>query len=362
MSNITDYLNYLNSVRDLVTYYPTLITLPLGLIGNIISILTFSRPNLNKKTNSGFLYIWLCAFNLCLILYFTFVFESTILFDYSVSFPCGVSNYLFRSIWCFVPWMQVIICVDRFIVVFFPIKKALMSKKVTKILNKSIELIKYMLKFILFKWLLCIIIICTLVLIFTANIANLLTYQKSVTIGGVVSTRCYISTDVSIAASLTAMVVRIYIPFSLMLTLNLFVFRRLRRSKSKVNILQTNGAIKNSNHISAKEHHFIVSTLFIDLVFFLFYTPTAVYISIWSANIYTLSAWTPLSSAILNIFLNCSQTLVYLYSVLLIFAFVVFNRTFRIEVVEMLRLKLIFPSLSHQNYDTHSLVNNQLNN
>lgn len=147
-----------------------------------------------------------------------------------------------------------------------------------------------------------------------------------------------------------------------MLTLNLFVFRRLRRSKSKVNILQTNGAIKNSNHISAKEHHFIVSTLFIDLVFFLFYTPTAVYISIWSANIYTLSAWTPLSSAILNIFLNCSQTLVYLYSVLLIFAFVVFNRTFRIEVVEMLRLKMIFPSLSHQNYDTHSLVNNQLNN
>lgn len=135
MSNITDYLNYvnyLNSVRDSVTYYPTLITLPVGLIGNIISIFTFSRPNLNKKTNSGFLYIWLCAFNLCLILYFTFVFESTILFDYSVSFPCGVSNYLFRSIWCFVPWMQVIICVDRFIVVFFPIKKALMSKKVRK--------------------------------------------------------------------------------------------------------------------------------------------------------------------------------------------------------------------------------------
>ena len=127
-----DYISYLNYVEASLIRYFVFCTLPIGILGNLISIVVYSRPNLNKKTNTGFLFTVLCLSNLCVTLYFAFVFKSSNLFGYSISFPCGVSIYLYRSVWCFVPWMQAVACFDRFVVVVFPLKRRLLTKKVYK--------------------------------------------------------------------------------------------------------------------------------------------------------------------------------------------------------------------------------------
>ena len=127
-----EYLSYLNSVAINILYYPILVTLPIGIIGNVFSFFVYTRANLNKKTNTGFLYAFLCIVNFIFMLYVILVFQSTILFGYTVTLPCGVLNYLLRITFCLVPWMQVIISFDRFMVVVFPLKQNIMSKKVSK--------------------------------------------------------------------------------------------------------------------------------------------------------------------------------------------------------------------------------------
>ena len=130
MSSVTQYVNYLNSIASTIMDYPFLVALPIGVVGNAFSFLIYTRPNLNKNTNSGFLYAWLCLLNIVFMLYYTLVSQSRILFGYSVALPCGLSNYLLRLSFCFVPWMQAIISLDRFIAVVYPHKKKYMTKKV----------------------------------------------------------------------------------------------------------------------------------------------------------------------------------------------------------------------------------------
>ena len=130
MSNQTsDYIDYLNEVSNKIFFYVLVTTIPIGLIGNLVSFYIYKRPNLNKKTNTGFLYSYSCIFNLIFVLYYGLVFRSN-LFNYSLNIPCGINIYLFRVTWCIVPWMQVWISFDRFMVVIYPIKASLMSKKV----------------------------------------------------------------------------------------------------------------------------------------------------------------------------------------------------------------------------------------
>lgn len=129
MSNL-NYLIYLNSVGDAILYFPVLVALPIGVIGNLFSFYVYTRPNLNKKTNIGFLYAILCIANLTLILYFVFVFIPSDLFGYTVTLPCGMVLYLLRVVYCLVPWMHVVISFDRFVLVVFPLKKDKINKKV----------------------------------------------------------------------------------------------------------------------------------------------------------------------------------------------------------------------------------------
>ena len=126
----TAYIDYLNKVTKNLFFYCLISTIPIGLVGNLVSFYVYTRPNLNKKTNTGFLYAYSCLFNLIFVLYYGLVFRSNLLFNYTINIPCGLNLYLFRVTWCIVPWIQVWISFDRFMVVIFPLKTTLMSKKV----------------------------------------------------------------------------------------------------------------------------------------------------------------------------------------------------------------------------------------
>ena len=124
------YTNYLNAIAPMIISYPIQITTPIGIIGNLFSFFIYTRPNLNKNTNTGFLYALLSLLDLIFILYFAFVFQSSVAFDYTVTLPCGVLTYLLRITFCFAPWMQVVISFDRFVAVVYPLKKHVITTKV----------------------------------------------------------------------------------------------------------------------------------------------------------------------------------------------------------------------------------------
>ena len=130
MSSQNDYVVYLNSISTQITYYGLWIIFPTCIVGNLVSLFIYTRPNLNKKTNTGFLYSTLCTLNLVSVIYYSLVYRSSVLFKYTVSWPCGVDGYVRRTALNSITWIQVVICLDRFIAVVFPRKRNLMRKKV----------------------------------------------------------------------------------------------------------------------------------------------------------------------------------------------------------------------------------------
>lgn len=124
------YVNYLNTVSNQIAFYGLWMILPFSVVGNLISLYIYTRPNLNKKTNTGILYGWLSLLNAIAICYYCLVFRGSLLIQYTFNFPCGLNNYLVRIVLYSVTWMQAVISLDRFIAVFLPTKTAFMSKKV----------------------------------------------------------------------------------------------------------------------------------------------------------------------------------------------------------------------------------------
>lgn len=146
---------------------------------------------------------------------------------------------------------------------------------------------------------------------------------------------------------------RTYVPFLLMLTLNFVVFKRLKRSKAKVgfqvlhHLTLTPQARKKAKsraggRLTRKEYKFIVSALFIDLAFLIYYLPNAVHTSVWIANMDKLSSWDLLSLTVFDLYFNLSQLCILLYLVSTILMFTVLNSYFRQELIHLFRLQRLF--------------------
>ena len=119
-----------------VEFYCTIVIVTIGIIVNIISLLIFTRPNLNKKTNTGIFFTLLCIFNILIFIKETFLGDfSYQLFDYNIWF---ISTLVLLNIDLIIKallteiltWIQVLICFDRFILVIYPMKTHIMRKKV----------------------------------------------------------------------------------------------------------------------------------------------------------------------------------------------------------------------------------------
>ena len=139
-----------------------------------------------------------------------------------------------------------------------------------------------------------------------------------------------------------------------MLVMDLVVFKRLRQSKRRVAVTQM-GQRKQSNQISNKEYNFIISTIFIDLSFVVFYTPAAVHLSISVADIFI--TWDTLTTNAITLLYNCAILTAFLYSVFTFLMFFVLNRYFRSEVYTLLRINRLFPELSQTVLESGSNTN-----
>ena len=125
----------MKSILDLIVnnyfmfeYYFLLAMISIGILGNAISLFIFISPNLNKKTNTGFLFSILCASNIVYIL----VEFSAIVFK--ANLPRMIFPYIQITMPDIILWMQVLISFDRFVIVFYH-SKNIMTKKVFSTIN-----------------------------------------------------------------------------------------------------------------------------------------------------------------------------------------------------------------------------------
>ena len=101
-----------------------------GIVSNIISLLIFTRPNLNKKTNTGFLYSILCVLNIV-----TFIDNGHETFSSKfpalmVILPSRLKFFISASLVDSLLWMEILISFDRFFILVYPAKAKIMTKKV----------------------------------------------------------------------------------------------------------------------------------------------------------------------------------------------------------------------------------------
>ena len=186
-------------------------------------------------------------------------------------------------------------------------------------------------------------------LIIITNIPNLISYPVTDPITNITS--CFSTNAVDTTNYLIAAFMRFYIPFALMLTLNLKVIWNLKQSKIRVGVVQTVSQPQSQSgqrQFSSKEFRFTVSTLIIDCIFLFFYLPLGVNFFIVIYNLFGTSITSdPVSNAAYNLASNSIQLLALAHTSVLFILFIVFNRNFRNEIIVLLGLNKLFSSLNN---------------
>ena len=313
-SNTSDYnetdlnifeenVNFFNKINE-IGFYILLVTVPVGLFGNLISIFIFTRPRLNRKTNTGFLYTILCILNLIKILYQA-IFKRWD--DYS-TFNIKIHFYgemlIEYVILQMLSWIEALIGFDRYIAVFSPIKGfRIMSK----------------------KWVLYSIIFGLLALILCANSPYFFKYSISKTF--YLNNYTYLDYSLviydAIKYSTLKIIIEVHLPYFIIVVLDILVIIRLRRSKR--NIVCSKNAAKQT-----RASRFTINTILIDLIYLIVNFPFTVCSLITIIDLYRKL----MLSSSPNVFDFISllfQRLPFIYSSFIFFIFIIFNRNFRSE-------------------------------
>ena len=283
-----------------ISTYEAFVTIPLGIIGNLISIFIFTRPILNKKTNTGLLFTILCLLNLIIILYEGYL-KWPIFFKLTPKLKEIIKRVLEHSL----SWIQVLISFDRFITVFFPIKGV-------RLMNK---------KSVLFSIILCLIVLITGVQFMYYWFT--FTTKKQL----ILYTTIFKFIDI---------LMKIIIPYLIIIVMDIMVIVRLRRSKSELRARQP---LRRST-----SSRFTINTIVIDLLFLicnLSYVLNS-YISIqlkFNEVINHIDINVSLASSFLRLL-----SVIYLH--LFFILFLIFNRIFRHEFILIFKRNSCFNNIN----------------
>jgi hypothetical protein len=280
-----------------ISNYEAFVTIPLGIIGNLISIFIFTRPILNKKTNTGLLFTILCLLNLNIILYEGLLKWQTFIIKLTPKLKEIIKRLLEHSL----SWIQVLISFDRFITVIFPIKGV-------RLMNK--------------KWFLFSIIIFLLVFIIGIQLVH---YWFTYTTKKQFNLNTIIFKFIDILMT-------IIIPYLIIILLDIMVIVRLRRSKNELRARQP---IRRS-----KSFRFTINTIVIDLLFLIcklsyflnFYMSMKLMIEV---RVYFVDKKVSLASSVFTL-------LSIFYSHLFFILFLIFNRIFRHEFISIFKRNRCF--------------------
>lgn len=199
-----------------VTYYFIIYITPIGIVGNIITVLISIRKNLNK-TNMGFFYITMAVTNLMQLLFYVFIQESHEVFKYNPliesDFSCKILMYIRRIIRQASPLIEAIMTFDRLLSVYIPRKT------------------------FFHKWQFMLILFSIILGLFSViNISNLFFYVESIfdPYENRTELYCTSSTFNMELTDVTSTVLRTFIPFVTMLLFNILIAKKMMGSKAKI--------------------------------------------------------------------------------------------------------------------------------
>lgn len=162
------------------------------------------------------------------------------------------------------------------------------------------------------------------------------------------SSRCTMTTEISITTNLIALLMRIYLPYLFMCMLNFIVIARLKASKTRVGPTMITNAkgqrvARKTGQLSRKEYKFTVATLSMDFVFLVMHIPVCAWLTMSTVDIFTDAfSIDPIVVAIYSLYSNVAQLIAFSYSLSMIILFIIFNRNFRGEIIGLFRLRKFF--------------------
>lgn len=336
-------------ITEKVNIYYTLIMLPIGIVVNVISLLVYSRKKLNKSS-IGTLYFLLCIFNI-IALVESIIFKILIYLEVdfnkvSVAF-CrlfGVVQYTFLQLPSF---QQALVSIEIFISVLFP-------KRFLKLRTKK--------NCVIFSFLIALglfILNCQFVMYnlhetsddqhaFGDDVAmNFfahfnITFPQNVTHTLDLLDSCKMDHLHDAFADAMNIILRVLIPFMIMLLTSIFVSRKLINSKSNIKkkeIQKRHSIIPNSSDfVLKKEYQFAVTTILLNLFFLIIFLPRS--IAYLFSVIYTFKA--TLQDVkfvlVLNLFRVVSEGVAFINNISLFFTNLAFNNLFRNELFDLIQI------------------------
>ncbi|RNA01266.1 apelin receptor-like [Brachionus plicatilis] len=193
-----------------MNFYFLIIVIPIGLAGNIFSYFICTTKKLTK-TKLGFFIKLMSITNVLKLLYMMFFQFSDIILDYDLTsqsdYLCKMILYFRRIIRKLSPYIEILMTLDRFIAVFY--------RKTYPLTAKNNFYTKCFIGIILF-----------FIIIDLPNLFNSKIDQNT--------KKCVSNPKVEFFNDLSALSFRIFIPFILMLTLNIILSRKVFKTKSKI--------------------------------------------------------------------------------------------------------------------------------
>ncbi|RMZ95213.1 hypothetical protein BpHYR1_020441 [Brachionus plicatilis] len=196
-----------------------LVLVPIGILTNILSVFIFTKKKFNK-TNMGFYGIGIGCANILQLIYYMFVQNSEILFNYNMSLAsndmCRTIVYFRRLIRQIAPIIETVMTLDRFMNVYFPRKFKFIIKK-NYILTIILTIVGLFGMFDLLN--------------LSYNLQPRSFYSKDYILTNI--TICTSSKKVRQYTDIGATILRTYVPLFTMFSLNLLIIKQLTRSRIK---------------------------------------------------------------------------------------------------------------------------------
>ena len=328
-SSSAAYAAYLNKVGNDIQFYFNLVQWSVGIPCNIFSIIIFARL-LKNKTNMGFLYIWQCAIDLSLLLFFLFLFRSGTTMGFNLYLQsdsmCKFLQLLRRFILHASSWAPVLTTFDRFTFVLYGHADRF--------------------RFLKSKLHLTLIILAGFAVLTIVNIPNLNFYLNAK------GTSCTADFTATISSDIISILMRTYIPFLLMIVFNILMIRK---------IFKNNRTMAKQTNLAQKETHFTFAVIAYDIYFLVFNFPLSVFYIMYDINLYNGAiAGDAVFSASYNVFSFTAANFAFCVQTFSFFLYVAFNKLFLNEIFILLgklpfinSLSRVQPSNTRQPSNTH---------
>lgn len=197
-----------------------------------------------------------------------------------------------------------------------------------------------------------------LIVIAVTNVENLITYPvTTVTINSRTNvttsrTTCFMTTTVSLLCDSIALLMRIYLPFIIMLVFNVSIINKLIISKKNLSKHSNQGGESKLNPVQLK---FTIATIIMDFIFWAFYALISISLTLNMIN--TIFGIFSDSVAVANnsLFANIAQLVAISYHSVMFFIYMAFNKYFRTEFFILIRVNK--PQQQEINTQTQTKMN-----